>query len=193
MIRLGISQTQLYFLEAFMIFCLLQQSPSIDASERRAIDSNEYKTAHQGRDPLLTLQRGEQQISLQDWGYELLQEMRGVCEILDEQSKHTYYTAALNEQIAAIKDASLTPSAKMLDEMRANEETFFEYASRYSQLHQKQLRNSALDENDLKFFKNVVGRSVEKQRQIEASDTASFEQFLDDYFSNTLSKKAAMA
>ncbi len=190
---IGISQTQLYFLEAFMIFCLLQQSPRIDASERQAIDSNEHKTAHQGRDSALKLQREKRQISLQQWGRELLHEIQAVCEILDQQHGHDDYSAALNEQVAAIEDAALTPSAKMLEEMRANKETFFEFAKRHSNLHQNQLRNSSLSETDLKFFADAVRQSLAKQRQIEASDTTSFDQFLDNYFSNTLSEKAEVA
>ena len=59
---LGISSTQLHFLEAFMVFCLLQHSPLIDTAERQAIDNNEINTAHYGRDPALRLTRGQQKI-----------------------------------------------------------------------------------------------------------------------------------
>ncbi len=190
---LGISTTQLYFLEAFMIFCLLQQSPLIDAAEQQAIDNNEIKTAHHGRDPALKLIREKQEIHLQQWGREILEQMQAICVVLDEENDNEFYSAALQEHIAAIEDASLTPSARMLDEMRSRKEGYFEMASRLSKMHQNQLRNSALCEKDVNFFKNAVRQSVEKQRQIEASDTISFDQFLDDYFSQTLSKQAAMA
>lgn len=190
---LGISTTQLYFLEAFMIFCLLQQSPLIDAAEQQAIDNNEIKTAHQGRDPALKLLREKQEINLQQWGQEILNEMLAICEVLDEENQNDRYSAALQEQLAVIEDASLTPSARMLDDMRSRKEGYFEMASRLSKMHQNQLRNSALSEKDVNLFQNAVRQSVEKQRQIEASDTISFDQFLDDYFSQTLSKQAAMA
>ena len=189
---LGISDTQLYFLEAFMIFCLLQQSPLIYSAEQQAIDSNEINTAHQGRDPALKLIREKQEISLPQWGGEILHEMQAICEVLDEQDSSNCYSTALQQQIDIIKDATLTPSARILDEMRSTKEGFFEMASRFSKMHQNQLRNGLLSESDVRFFTDAVRQSVAKQQQIEASDTTSFDQFLDDYFSQTLSKQAAM-
>lgn len=180
---LGVSDSQLYFLEAFMLFCLLQESPLIDDKERQAINRNENGTAHRGRDPALVLTRGEQEISLRQWGREILHEMQPICEILDEQNKNNHYVATLQEQTSLVEDSSLTPSARMLDEMRSREEGFFEMASRFSEIHQTQLCNDTLSEKDTRFFNTAVERSVEKQRQIEATDTASFDQFLNDYFS----------
>ena len=182
---LGISSTQLHFLEAFMVFCLLQHSPLIDTAERQAIDNNEINTAHYGRDPALRLTRGQQKISLQEWGREILYEMQAICEILDESSHCDGYSTALRQQIKAIEDAALTPSAKILHEMRATKEGFFEMASRYSEMHQNQLYDHALSEQDTEFFKNAVLQSIEKQCRIEASDTVSFDEFLKDYFLQT--------
>ncbi len=184
---LGICETQLYFLEAFMIFCLLHQSPKIDSIERRAIDSNENNTAHYGRDPSLKLIYGDHKIPLKQWGLEVLHEMQGICETLDSQNGNKNYSAALKRQIEVMKDVSLTPSARMLEEMRANKETFFELASRYSEIHQNKLLDGSLSSNDLNFFNTVVLESLEKQQQIEASDQMSFDEFLKDYFSKTLS------
>lgn len=187
---LGVSDTQLYFLEAFMLFCLLQQSPLIDKAEREAVDDNDSKVAHQGRDPNLKLVNQEQlHISLQSWGKELLTEMQEVCTVLDDQNSTTKYSKSLQHQQAAIEDANLTPSARILQDMHENQECFFEFADRISKQHENQLRNSALSEKDINFFQNHVRQSVVKQRQIEASDTISFDQFLHNYFSNTVSEQ----
>ncbi len=186
---LGISSIQLHFLEAFMVFCLLQHSPLIDATERQAIDNNEISTAHHGRDPALRLTRGKQRVSLQEWGREILYEMQAICEILDESNHCNDYSTALREQTAVIGDATLTPSAKILHEMRTTKEGFFEMANRYSSMHHTQLCDHALREHDAKFFKNAVLQSVEEQCKIEASDTASFDEFLKKYFRRTLPEK----
>ncbi len=185
---LGVSASQLYFLEAFMVFCLLQSSPLIDGSERRDIDGNEIKTAHQGRDTELRLLRERRTVSIRHWGTEILHAMQALCEVLDKESQNDNYSTALQEQIAVIEDASLTPAARMLDEMRAGNEGFFEIASRLSKMHRYQLCDDALNTKDTTFFTNVARQSVNKQRQIEVSDTTSFSQFLDDYFSQTPDK-----
>jgi glutamate--cysteine ligase len=186
---LGVSDAQLYFLEAFMLFCLLHESPLIDKDERNAMDDNESKVAHQGRDPALKLSRNSEQVSLQIWGSELLSEMQAVCTILDQQNSTTKYSNSLQKQQAAIEDPNQTPSARILQDMHENQECFFEFASRISKQHEKQLRNSALSEKDMNFFQNHVRQSVEKQRQIEQSDTISFDQFLHNYFTNSVSEQ----
>lgn len=181
---LGVGDTQLYFLEAFMLFCLLDDSPQIDKAEREAVDDNDSKVAHEGRDPALMLASNHGVVSLQSWGSELLSEMQSICSILDGQNNTTKYSEALKQQQATIDDSGLTPSARVLQDMQDNQECFFEFANRISKQHEKQLRNNTLTEKDIIFFENHVRQSVEKQRQIEASDTISFDQFLHNYFSN---------
>ena len=179
---LGTSASQLHFLEALMVFCLLQHSPLIDTAERQAIDSNEINTAHYGRDPNLKLTRCMRQVSLREWGREILDEMQGICETLDESNQCERYSEALRDQTSLIDDPEQTPSSRTLDEMRTNREGFFEIANRYSELHRHQLCDPVLSEQDLAHFKKTVQQSVEKQRSIEASDTVSFEDFLENYF-----------
>jgi len=55
---LGINERQLHFLECFLLFCLLHESPAIGDYERKAIDENELRAAHRARDPKLKLIRG---------------------------------------------------------------------------------------------------------------------------------------
>ena len=190
---LGVSDTQLYFLEAFMIFCLLHESPVIGSGEHDAIDENENKTAHHGRDPALTLIQNGRAISLQEWGNGILNEMYAVCEALDATNNTKIYSVALQEQVAVVQDASLAPSARILEDMRSNKEGFFEMACRISEKHRKQLSNSGLSQIDANFFIKNVRQSVEKQKLLEASDTVSFDQFLQDYFSETLDDQVITA
>ena len=188
----GISEEQLYFLETYMLFCVLQQSPLINKEERDAIEENESNVAHRGRDPSLKLFQKENSISLQDWGSELLTEMLPVAAILDKQSCSKCYSTALQQQQDVIEDAERTPSATVLREMRENNECFFEYAKRLSKQHEKQLCISTLSEKDHNFFQEQVRQSVEKQGQYEASDTQTFDQFLHNYFSNRISEQEVM-
>ncbi len=189
---LGVGEAQLYFLEAFMLFCLFQESPLIDKEGRKSIEENESKVAHQGRDPGLKLSSQGQPVSLQSWGRGILSEMHSVCSILDEQTGSTHYSEALQQQQAAIEDPDLTPSAMILHDMHENKECFFEFANRISTHHEKQLCNSALSAKDVEFFENHVRQSIEKQRQIEASDTLTFDEFLQNYFSNSVSEQEVM-
>ena len=61
---LGVSDEQVLFLEAFMLYCLLQTSPTIRSREQKEIDRNLERVAHQGRDPSLQLLRDGGAVSL---------------------------------------------------------------------------------------------------------------------------------
>ncbi len=180
----GISEDQLYFLETYMLFCLLQDSPLINKQEREGIKDNDSKVAHQGRMPGLKLLDKGSERGLQEWGTELLNEMQLVASILDEENNTQRYSLTLKQQQELIDDAERTPSARVLSGMRENKECFFEYAKRISKNHEKLLANSVLTENDSKMFQHSVRQSVEKQGQIEGYDTVSFDEFLHNYFSS---------
>lgn len=180
---LGVTDCQLHFLEGFMLFCLLQDSPFIDQQERRAINSNQLKTAHRGREPGLTLQRGNQAITLKDWANDLFECMQGSFTILDEAHKSDIYKKAYDTYHTLIQDPDLTPSAKIIAEMRENGEAFFPFSMRYSQQHADYFRSIALDSEQETFFLQHANDSLAEQQQLETGDTLTFDQFLERYFS----------
>ena len=182
---LGINQTQLRFLEAFLVFCLIQDSPQICFSEREEIDLNEINVAHYGRDPALKLQRDASDCSLKEWGGEICDAMEGICELLDKSYEDKPYQRALKEQCDKIRDPELTPSARMLEEMRKNGEGFYHFARRMSQQHFDYFNSVKLDAKRQSFFKEQAEASINKQKEIEQSDTLSFDEYLNKYFAQS--------
>ena len=179
---LGVNESQVYFLEAFLLFCLLHNSPVIELPERQEIDHNEMLTAHKGRMPGLKLIRNGKNQTLQDWAMEIMQEMAGVCQLLDADDPEKPYTASLNKQTERVLNPDMTPSARMLDDMHQDGESFHRFAERMSRQHSHYYKNLHLSTQQEQFHQQAVTASREKQRQIEAADTISFEQYLADYF-----------
>jgi glutamate--cysteine ligase len=179
---LGMSKQQARFLEALMVFCLLAESPVINLHERQEIDRNLGGVAHRGRDPSLYLQRNGLEVKLRDWGREILQAMRGVCELLDGADPDKPYTTSLQRQRELMEDPDLTPSARMLAEMRERGEGFFGFAQRMSMQHQKYFCRLQLSPERRELFLQETERSLQRQREIEAADGQSFGEFLADYF-----------
>ncbi len=179
---LGIHEDQLYFLEAFLIFCLLHDSPPINAVERRAIDENELLAAHRGREPGLLLHRDGEAVELRVWAQALCDAIEGVCDVLDRGESDGPYSRALARQCAAVADPQLTPSARMLAEMRDNKESFFAFALRMSQKHKRYFDSQRLSRDREQFFVDWARRSLEQQREMEASDRVSFDEYLRQYF-----------
>jgi len=179
---LGISETQLYFLEAFVMYCLLIESPLIEDRERTEIDQNELDTAHKGRDPALLLQRNGESILLKDWALEVANGMKPICELLDSETDGQPYQQALKEQTAAIHDPALTPSAVMLQEMRDKKEGFFHFAKRMSAQHFDYFSKLTVTDQSTQLMEKTVLDSVLRQQHIEATDTGSFAEYLEAYF-----------
>jgi glutamate--cysteine ligase len=182
---LGVSGEQLEFLELFMLFCLLDESPPINIQERREIDQNLGGAAHRGRDPALHLLHRGREVPLRRWAEELLDRMQPVCDLLDGQAPGTPYARVLAGQLEVVKDPERTPSARMLQEMRDRGEGFFQFAWRLSQAHDAYFRGQALDEGRRALFAELAQSSAERQREIEAADRVSFDRFLEAYFSQS--------
>lgn len=179
---LGINEQQLYFLECFLLFCLLHDSPVVSADERKAIDDNELRAAHRGRDPGLTLKRDSRTIGLRQWAAELLEEMQGVSELLDLSTRGSPYCSALQAQQQKVQDPEKTPSARMLNEMRDRGEGFYHFAKRMSEIHRHFFMNLPLSESRQRFFTELAAKSLEDQRAWEAADEVSFAEYLQRYY-----------
>jgi glutamate--cysteine ligase len=179
----GVNQNKLRFLEAFAAFCVLSASPPIESSEQGELDGNHALVAREGRKPGLNLRRDGRDESLRDWALEIVDSMRGVCEILDEGDPQRPYTAALESQEAKVRDVSRTPSARTLLEMRTNEESFFHFALRMSQVHKSYfLELYSPNESRQGEFAAAADESLHGQARIEAADKLSFDQYLAQYF-----------
>ncbi|MCK4833583.1 MAG: glutamate--cysteine ligase, partial [Gammaproteobacteria bacterium] len=83
---------------------------------------------------------------------------------------------------ASVFDPELTPSARMLAEMRENDEGFFHHAQRMSKYHYHYYKTHDLPEDKIRFFEDAAKKSIEKQHQIEVEDHISFDEFLQNYF-----------
>jgi len=178
---LGVAEELLHFLDAFMLFCLLMESPRIGTRERKAIDGNLLSTAHRGRDPALELERNGSGIRLRRWAEELLDAMLPAAELMDGDSGGPC-AESLHRQQEKVRDPGLTPSAKMLTEMRTNAESFFDFARRISEQHRDRFCGLSLDTEHALLFERLNQESRQRQRELEETDDLSFDAFLERYF-----------
>jgi glutamate--cysteine ligase len=181
----GVNQNKLRFLEAFLALCLLKESPPIGESEQSALDKNHVTVARRGREPGLTLWREGQDVPMVEWARELLDSMVGICEILDRGDPTRPYSAALATQAAKLEDVARTPSARLMEELTTTGESFFDLALRMSATHKAYFLDLyPPNEDRLVEFGREAEESLAKQRQIEASDRGTFEEYLSRYFAN---------
>ncbi len=182
---LGINENQLRFIEIMMLYCLLENSEQICFSERDEIDQNELDVAHQGRDPELKLHYDASSITLKEWASDLLDMMQPVADLLDSKKSGSPYSETLKLQMEKVMHPDMTPSARMLDEMRETREGFYHFAKRMSQKHNQYFTKLRLSEEKEKFFDNEVMKSVARQKEIESADTQTLDEYLQSYFNQS--------
>jgi glutamate--cysteine ligase len=182
----GISLETGRFLDAFLLFCALDESPAISALEGQVHARNFARTVKEGRKPGLTLTREGEEVVLADWALELIERIRPVASLLDDQhNEGEVHQASLAAQKAKIDDPDKTPSARVLEEVRAIGSASA-FGLRQSELHAAYFREDKLMPAEEALFEDMGASSLAEQSAIEQRDTGSFDDFVAAYNSSTL-------
>lgn len=182
----GISLETGRFLDAFLLFCALDDSPVVNVTESAVNASNFARTVKEGRRPGLMLTRGDSEIGLQDWAGELLERIAPVAALLDQEHNQAgVHAASLAKQQAKIDNPALTPSAKVLEDVRELGSSAA-FGLRQSELHAAYFRNDPLMPAELALFDEMSAQSLAEQAAIEAAPGPAFDDFVAAYNTSTL-------
>ena len=179
----GINQNTMRFMEAFLVYCLLEDSPPLDEAVMEEIRQNQTGTARNGRDPAFRLLRDGQPVTVSAWAGEILDKVSAVAKLIDDEEGGGSYAEAvgLMQELVAVPES--TPSARLIAELEASDSSFFEYALSLAVKHRDYFaQTEPLSELRHKEFDDEVRASVERQRDIEAADSISFDEYLENYF-----------
>lgn len=182
----GISQNTMRFVEALLVYCLLEDSPPFDEAEVAEAGANHSATAVSGRDPDLMLSRQGELISLKQWAGDIIKKVEKVAELIDSGSGQDDYAQAVRAQALLVADPELTPSARILHDLRSTGSGFFHYALDAARKNQKYF--AALDmtnADQLKIFEDEAANSLKRQAEIEASDSISLDEYIQRYYSSS--------
>ena len=180
----GVSVEQLLFVEAFLIFCLLERSPPITDEERNTIQYNELTVALRGREPGLLLQQKGSLKPLAVWANEIVDGVEIVAEALDAGASEPAYRRAVQAQRAALADFDLLPSARILAAMRETGLPFAKLALQLSEQHERYFRDTPLPPEKAQAFETMASTSIADQAELEANDDIEFDEFLRRYFAS---------
>ena len=178
----GISLEQLHFLEAMMLFCLLQESPAIEERDWREIDGNEVIAAHEGRRPGLDLVCGGGSRPLRQWGLEVCDRMRAVSELLDGGSGGNAYRNALERQRRKFEHPEYCPSARLLDAMRDEGLSFVAFSERQARRFRDHFSKMPPAHEQQAEFDRTARQSLRDQSEIESKDGMSLDNYIKSYF-----------
>jgi glutamate--cysteine ligase len=175
----GISAQTAKFVDAFLLFCALEDSPDFsDSGFCPESAANFSLVVKEGRAPGLMLKEKDQVISLQDWADKLLDGISACSALLADNLNDSSYLEALEAQRAKVRDPDLTPSAKVLQTLRAKKLSFHDYALQLSAHHAASLRQIGLSDAEAARAENQANTSILEQLRLEASDTESFDEYV---------------
>jgi glutamate--cysteine ligase len=178
---LGIGIETARFLDAFLLFCALDESPLTDDAQARENAGNFARAVKEGRRPGLVLQCGGADVGLRAWGLELLDRIAAVADALDAQRGDNTHAQVLAMQRAKLESPELTPSAKALDAVRAQGGSFLAFGLQQSHAHAQAFRARPLSAEERAYFTAMARKSLAEQARIESMQTGTFDSFIAAY------------
>ncbi|UGQ46267.1 glutamate--cysteine ligase [Massilia endophytica] len=182
----GISEQAGRFLDAFLLFCALEDSPTITTLQGEHYASNFARTVKEGRRPGLMLEKDGKPVALKEWGSELIERIRPAAELLDTLRGDQAHAEALKVQQLKLDDPDATPSAAVLRELNANGKSFADFGLRQSQKHAEWFRAHPPSALEQSYFEKLAEESLAKQAEMERIQTGSFDDYVTAYRASNL-------
>ena len=174
----GIAAPTMRMLDVFLLHCLNADSPPDTPDEIAELKHNQHLTAERGREPGLQLVRAGREVPLRDWAHEVLDQCRPYAQALDSTHGTQDYSAALAQALERLEHPERTPSAHVLGELTGAYGNSF---ANFTLARSEQARDSLLalpwSPAQQQRFEQWSAQSVQEQRDIEAADTLSFEEW----------------
>lgn len=177
---LGIDAEQVRFIDAFLLHCLLSESPQCNRAEFFEVADNILRVVEDGRDTSLALRRGGRPVKLADWAGGFLADIKHSAALLDHFHGGGYLDS-VERQEAKLQDPARTPSARMLAEMERDGLSFCEFSMNISRKHAAAFQSSPLADEVRERMEQTAAESILRQREVEAADEIDFDEFLHNW------------
>jgi glutamate--cysteine ligase len=184
----GIALQTTRFLDAYLLACALDESPLLPAAAGAEANENFGLVTKEGRRPGLALKRDGKDVTLQDWAGELFARIERTAAALDTLRGGDEHARAVAAQRAKLADASLTPSARVLQTLRDEKQPFLQFALAQSRHHADHFLSRPLDAASTARFEALARQSLDEQAKLEREEIGSFDAFVAAYRAYTLNR-----
>ena len=184
-VPVGITTQTMRFIDVFLLHCLLSSSPPDSPSEIADLANNQHLTAAQGRLPGLLLARGTQQVSLTDWGKDIVAQCAPIAAALDVVHGNQLYSQTLSAAMVGLNDASTLPSARVLAAMaQDHDNSFVQFVRAQSEKTKAALQELPFSSAQQVQYAALSQQSMLDQKKIESADSMPFEAYREQYVSS---------
>ena len=175
----GISADAARFVDAFLLFCALNDSPLFPGNGFCTESADNFSTVvKQGRKPGLMLKRGGQPIAMSVFAAELMEGISACANLLEDALGDNLYQQSVKTQTEKLSNPELTPSAQLLEQLRLENRSFHSLALEQSRQHAESLRERGLNAQENAIAQQQSTQSIQAQREIEQNDNISFEEYV---------------
>jgi glutamate--cysteine ligase len=183
-VPVGITAPTMRFIDVFLMHCLLSDSPPDTPDEIVALAHNQDRVAMRGREPGLQLERGGREVSLVEWGNEVLDACAPIAAAFDAAHASHDYGDALRAAVCALASTGTLPSANVLTVMRNDfEDSYGGFVRAQSAQTKATLLGLPFPAEQRSQFERSAQASIDAQAAIEAADTMPFEVYRQEYLS----------
>ena len=184
----GISLETSRFLDAYLLVCALDDSAPLPPAAYAEANQNFGRVTMEGRKPGLELTREGRPVAMMDWADELMTRIDAAAAALDALQGGDAHARAVAVQRAKLADASLTPSARVLQTMRDKQQSFLAFGLEQSEAHAAYFRARPLDAEQTQAFRDLATQSLAEQVKLEHDEVGTFDAFVAAYRAYTLNR-----
>jgi glutamate--cysteine ligase len=169
----------IFFVDLFLLWCLVQDSPEISTLECQQVQRNSERVALNGRDPNLTIRHGGRDQLLPALAQTLMESIAEFAVTIDKNTGTDCYQKACQQQQDKIDDVRLTPSHQVLAQI-TEQSSYLNFSLKQSAQFAAHF-SQPLAPEQVAFWQRETAASVGRQRDIEANDSGTFDDFLAEY------------
>jgi glutamate--cysteine ligase len=174
---IGIEESTLNFLEAFVLYCAFSPSQKFSGDDYKVFKNNNHTVSTVGRMPGICLHKDSKQILLKDWATKILEEMDPFFDILSVSQE------VRSKYLNSIQEPENTISGKFLGSILDSSKDLDDFALRISEKNKNDFLSFRKEENrSWEKFSHESITSLQRQKELENQTQIDFNKFLEEYF-----------
>jgi glutamate--cysteine ligase len=178
---LGITAEQIHFLDTFVLFCLLHNSPTFTLDNAMQWHNNQAIAVLQGLSPDCNLEIGDRRLSANLWAERIFDDLASVAAVLDWENPdepHAKSIATYRQTYFSRKDLL---SAQQL-EILLGGKSYLDYGLDLAEEHHLTLMNTLLPPEIQRLYEKTAQESLAAQQAMEIKSDISYEAYVQKYF-----------
>lgn len=176
----GISAETARFMDAFLLFCAIDNSPSFGEDGYCQESAQNFQTSvREGRKPGLLLRQSGVPVPFSQWATQVLDQVQACAGLLAKQTGDLGYVAAVQSQHAKVIDPETTPSARVLEALKGQHLCFHEFGLNLALKHTRTLAAAGLSDQERAEGIRLRDESLAAQAALEAETGVTFDEYVD--------------